>query len=60
MSMTGSQMVLRQLFGGFRDNCHYITIKINCKSEIQEILITINRFDCAILHSENPLNDIEN
>ena len=33
--------------------------KINCKSEIQENLITINYFYCAILHSEIPLNETE-
>lgn len=35
---------------------HCRTIKIDCKTEIQENLITINSFDCPNLDSEIPLN----
>ncbi len=45
------------------EDCCHIDIAITGQSkqtvitEIQEILITINRFDCPNLDSEIPLND---
>ena len=34
-------------------NCRYRAIKTYCKTEIQENLITINRFACVILHNNS-------
>ena len=36
-------------------NCHYRAIKIICKTEIQEILITINSVDCVYLHNNSNI-----
>ena len=35
------------------NNRYYRAIKIICKTEIQEILITINRVDCVYLHNNS-------
>lgn len=39
-------------------NWHYRASKISCKSEIQENIITINRFDCAIQHNNSVTGEL--